>query len=77
MKVLQWKQKIVLVMLGKKMKWWRLKEEISGVEVRAESNGTSLVLWVWCGVVQSNGLGYGGVGPFGDMVGWCPLPRKC
>ena len=29
------------------------------------------------GVVQSNGLGYGGVGPFGDMVGWCPLPRKC
>jgi hypothetical protein len=34
------------------MKWWRLKEEISGVEVRAESNGTSLVLWVWCGPIQ-------------------------
>jgi len=36
----------------KKRKWWRLKEEISGVEVRAESNGTSLVLWVWCGLIQ-------------------------
>lgn len=31
------------------MKWWKLKEEISGVEKKAESNarGLSTLLWVW------------------------------
>lgn len=27
-----------------------------------------------CGPIQR--FVYGGVGPFGDMVGWCPLPMK-